>query len=274
MGIVFKPFSPDDLIKVVRTAGMRLLKSGRDEPPSTLAGGPLLSSSSALPSFAQLDAIAKSDSTMLITGGSEVGKEMLARLIHNQSPRARNPWVIVDCASLPETLLEDEMFGHVKGAFTGAMDDRQASWEAAEGGTIFLRNIAATPIALQSKLLHAIETREINRIGSTEAQRVNVRVIADSPHPLLLDVKEGRFREDLFYRLSVVTIDLPLREPSEQDYRIVKANVESMIVESALRFAGGNKRGAARLLGMSPGLLYRRLKELQEGMLRPTPRDK
>jgi DNA-binding NtrC family response regulator len=265
--IISKPFSKKDLIELVHAAAERLQKSGRYKAQGGF-GGRLPSSPFTLPPLAQLDAIAKSDSTVLITGGTAAGNEMLARLIHNQSPRASKPWTMVDCAAaLPETLLEDKLYGHVKGAFTGAINDTPGAWEGAEGGTIFLRNITAIPTPLQPRLLHALQTREFRRIGSTYAQKVNVRVIADSPRPLL--------QEDLFYRLSVLTIDLPHHEPNEPDFKIIEAQaeVERLIIESALESAGGNRSGAARLLGMPTGMLYKRLKGLRDVMLRPTTRD-
>jgi DNA-binding NtrC family response regulator len=275
-GFFSKPFSREDLIRSVHAAAARLHKSSRYKAQLRRVSDQLLNPPSALPSLARLDAIAKSDSTVLITGGTDVGNKMLARLIHNKSSRASKPWAMVNCAALPETMLEDKMFGHVAGAYTAAMSDTTGGWQEAEGGTIFLRNISAISITLQSKLLQALQTREIRRIGSAYAQKVNVRVIADTPHPLLQDVEQGRFREDLFYRLGVMTIDLPHHELNEPDFKIIEAQaeVERLIVESALRFADGDSRGAARLLGVPRSLLYARLKGLRHVTLRPTTRDK
>ncbi len=150
---------------------------------------------------------------MLINGESGTGKEVIARTIHKNSPRADKPWVAVNCAALPENLLESEMFGHMKGSFTGAYSDKQGLFEVANGGTLFLDEISSMPLLLQGKLLRVLQEREIRRVGGTKDIPVDVRVIAASNTNLEQAVVKGTFRSDLYYRFAVITIDIPpLRE--------------------------------------------------------------
>jgi DNA-binding NtrC family response regulator len=165
--------------------------------------------------------------TVLIDGETGTGKEVIARAIHAAGPRSRLPMVMVNCAALPENLLEAELFGHVKGAFTGAANHRVGRFEQANGSTIFLDEIAELPMDLQAKLLRVLQEREFQRIGSSETVRVDLRIVTASNVDLAGQVKEGRFREDLFYRLNVVPIRAPaLRErPSD-----IPALVEHLVV--------------------------------------------
>jgi DNA-binding NtrC family response regulator len=157
--------------------------------------------------------VALSEATVLIRGESGTGKELIAKAIHFGSPRARGPLVKVNCAALPEALLESELFGHEKGAFTGAIGSRQGRFELASGGTIFLDEIGDLPLHLQAKLLRVLQEREYEKVGSSRPIHVNVRILAASHRPLEDLIKAGQLREDLYYRLNVVTILIPpLRE--------------------------------------------------------------
>ena len=161
--------------------------------------------------------VAPHPSSVLITGPSGTGKELVARLIHKESDRAEEPFVPVNCGAIPETLLESEFFGYVKGAFSGAEKDKAGLFEAADGGTLFLDEVGELPQSLQVKLLRALQEGEIRRVGGTGNRNVNVRVISATNRNLSEAVEEGEFREDLFYRLAVVPIYLPpLRERPEE----------------------------------------------------------
>jgi DNA-binding NtrC family response regulator len=159
------------------------------------------------------DQIAASDASILITGESGVGKEVMARYVHGKSRRAQKPFISVNCAAIPENLLESELFGHEKGAFTGAVARRIGKFEEADGGTLLLDEISEMDARLQAKLLRAIQEREIDRVGGSKPVKVNIRILATSNRDLAQAVKDGTFREDLLYRLNVVNLRLPpLRE--------------------------------------------------------------
>jgi len=161
-------------------------------------------------------AIAPTSSTVLITGESGTGKELVARAIHGLSSRADGPFVSINCGALPDTLLESELFGYVKGAFTDARQSKKGLFEAASGGTLFLDEVGETSLAMQVKLLRALQERRIRRVGGTDETEVDVRVISATNAPLEELVKQKRFREDLFYRLQVIPVRTPpLRERRE-----------------------------------------------------------
>jgi two-component system, NtrC family, response regulator GlrR len=166
--------------------------------------------------FAMLEAVAKRDVTVLLSGETGTGKDAAAESLHEASPRAKQSFVVLDCSAIPEGLMESELFGHEKGAFTGASDTRIGAFEEADGGTLFLDEIGELPKDLQPKLLRVLERREIRRVGSTKPRALDVRIIAATNRDLKVEVNRGLFREDLFYRLNVVSIRMPpLRERSE-----------------------------------------------------------
>jgi DNA-binding NtrC family response regulator len=175
---------------------------------------PLITSDPSMQAVLALaDQVAGSDASILITGESGVGKEVMARYLHKRSRRAEKPFISVNCAAIPENLLESELFGHEKGAFTGAVGRRIGKFEEADGGTLLLDEISEMDGRLQAKLLRAIQEREIDRVGGQRPVKVNIRILATSNRDLAQAVREGRFREDLLYRLNVVNLRLPpLRE--------------------------------------------------------------
>ena len=163
--------------------------------------------------FKMVERVADTDSTVLILGESGTGKELVARALHFNSRRQFAPFVPINCAALPENLLESELFGHCRGAFTGAINDKKGLFEEADGGTILLDEIASMPALLQSRLLRVLQDREVRRVGENTPIRVNVRVLAATNEPLEKKIKDGSFREDLYYRLNVIPIHVPpLRE--------------------------------------------------------------
>jgi two-component system response regulator PilR (NtrC family) len=185
--------------------------------------------------FSLIRQVSDTKSTVLITGESGTGKELVARAVHFNSPRKNGPFVTVNCGALPETLLESELFGYMKGAFTGASSNKQGLFEAANNGTIFLDEISATTPALQVKLLRVLQERSFIRVGGTAEVKVDVHVIAASNRDLMAEIARGAFREDLYYRLNVIPIHLPpLRERKEDipllaDYflkKVVRKEVE------------------------------------------------
>jgi transcriptional regulator with GAF, ATPase, and Fis domain len=189
--------------------------------------------------FALLERVARSDATVLIEGESGTGKELVATEIMQRSSRADKPFVVVDCGAISPNLVESELFGHVRGAFTGADRDRRGAFEAADGGTVFLDEIGELPLELQPKLLRALEAREIRRVGETKARRVNVRVISATNRDLEREVNKTRFREDLYFRLAVVGVRVPpLRERLDDLVILVRTFLQQLGVPEEEKLFG------------------------------------
>lgn len=195
-----------------------------------------------LETFSTLRRIAPHFRIVLVSGPSGTGKELVARALHQMSPVANGPFVVCNCAGVPETLAESEWFGYVKGAFTGANQDKLGLFEHANGGTIFLDEIGETPLNLQAKLLRVLQSHEIQRVGSPQARKLDVRIVAATNRDLKQEVREKRFREDLYYRLSVVDIKLPSLAERKEDLPLLQRH----FVEKFAREYGKNISGITR----------------------------
>lgn len=204
-----KPFSAQELRRAVTNA-----LEQTDEKPSTEEFDRIIGNSDYIAELKQtIYRIAQTDSTVLLTGESGTGKELVAQTIHDLSKRKDKPFVACDCSALVENLMESELFGHVKGAFSGATESRVGRFQAADRGTLFLDEISNISLAIQAKLLRVIQEQEVPRVGTSQPVKVDVRIIAATNRDIRKEVDEGRFREDLFYRLSVVPVEIkPLRE--------------------------------------------------------------
>ncbi len=233
-----KPIDLDELLRTVQQAtGTRAVRSAGvaaepDLPANTIAASPLMRAV-----FRDAALIAHSESRVLITGESGAGKEVLADAIHGWSPRAKGPLVKVNCAAIPETLLESELFGHEKGAFTGAHQQRTGRFEEANGGTIFLDEISEMSPQLQAKLLRVTQHGHFRRIGSGKELRTDARILAATNRNLEALIKEGRFREDLFYRLAVVELGVPPLRERHEDILPLAAHFIAQFGGDRTRFA-------------------------------------
>ena len=211
-----KPFELSTLLGAIQVAVSRVPAKGETAASVAAPSGIVLAAPSMQKLFDQVTAIAPFNTTVLVTGETGTGKEMIARAIHQQSPRSTHPLVALNCAAVPEQLLEDELFGHIKGAFTGAQNAREGRFEQADGGTLFLDEIADMSLPLQSKLLRVLQERSFERLGSSRTVKVDVRIVAATSADLDRRIEDGSFRSDLYYRLNVVHLRLPpLRERKE-----------------------------------------------------------
>jgi transcriptional regulator with PAS, ATPase and Fis domain len=246
--------------------------------------------------FARIRRAAPYFRTVLITGVTGTGKELVAHAVHRLSPASRGPFVVCNCAAIPECLLESELFGHVRGAFTSATSDKAGMFEAANGGTLFLDEIGEMPVQAQAKLLRAVENQEVQRVGSTTSRKIDVRIVCATNRNLPKEVEMKNFREDLFYRISMVEIRLPSLAERREDVPLLVRHfidrfarqygkpvegltrraeaailrclwtgnvrqLENVIgyARRVLQAVGGDKLRAAEVLGISRATLYRLL---------------
>jgi len=234
---ISKPFKVQEVVTIARRALEQDRKSSsnenvtdqlsaRYEPGGLLGRSPVM-----IGLYKEIARVAPTRSTVLIIGDSGTGKELVARSIHQHSTRSSGPFVAVNCGALTETLLEAELFGHVRGAFTGAVGDRRGLWEEAAGGTLFLDEIGETSPALQVKLLRALQEGEIRRVGASRSTQVDARVVAATNRNLEREVKDGKFREDLYYRLSVVTLRVPALSERRTDIPLLAERFLGAVLE-------------------------------------------
>jgi two-component system, NtrC family, response regulator AtoC len=255
-----KPFEADEVILLLRKAEERerlfrenmslrkQIRSGGREPETGL--GEMVAKSARMTElFRTVRKIAEFKTTVLVGGESGTGKELVARALHRLSPRAPGPFIAVNCGAIPATLLESELFGHRKGAFTDATRDRKGLFEEASGGTLFLDEIGELPLGLQVKLLRALQEEEIRRLGDTQDIKVDVRVVAATARDLSAEVQRGAFREDLYYRLNVLSVQLPpLRDRREDIPLLVEHFVQRMNARMGLAITGATTEAMRQLI--------------------------
>ena len=245
-----KPFQFDELMHVLHKAmeQKRLASENaylRSQLEERYQFGGIIGKSRPMQAlFQMLETVARSASTILVTGETGTGKEVAARAIHHNSPRRAHRFVALNCSAIPETLLEAELFGHVRGAFTGAVGTRQGRFEQAHKGTLFLDEVGTMSVGLQMKLLRALQEREFERVGDNQTIKVDVRVIAATNSELARMVAEGSFREDLYYRLNVIPIELPpLRDRRDDIPLLVKHFLDKFAPEAGMHVSQGAMRG-------------------------------
>jgi DNA-binding NtrC family response regulator len=272
---ISKPFKKDEIVMVLKKAEEReRLKSENFQLRAAVSEGDgfcgIISRNPAMQEiFAQIRKVTDLKTTVLVLGESGTGKELVARAIHSCGVRAGKPFVAVNCGAIPENLLESELFGHVRGAFTDASGDKSGLFEQADGGTLFLDEIGEMPPSLQVKLLRVLQEEEIRRVGAAVSKKVNVRVVSATSRDLESDVRQGLFREDLFFRLNVFCISLPpLRERVE--------DIPQLVSCFAGRYAAGNLTAPVRcapdamrlLLGYNwPGNIRELENVIERGMI-------
>jgi len=250
---VVKPFDVEEILALVRqAANQRVLEREvrylRSELDRAHGFDELVGRHPSMVRLYELIAqVAQTHATVLVTGESGTGKELVARAIHRQSPRRDEPFVAVNLAAIPDTLLESELFGHEKGAFTGAHSRKPGKFELAHGGTLFLDEVGSLRVDLQAKLLRALQQREIERLGGTRTTPVDVRVIAATNTDLLRATRAGAFREDLFYRLNVVPLGVPALRERKSDIPIL---VEHFVRKYSRRGLTGRRSCASTPVGL------------------------
>ena len=243
-GYLTKPFEAPELLallaRAVGTGSPESGKTAKQRFPDIVTASPLMNAL-----LDEVALVAASEASVLIQGESGTGKEMLASAVHQASPRRRGPFVAINCAAIPEALLESELFGHAKGAFTGADSTRKGLFQTAQGGTVFLDEIGDMPLALQAKLLRVLQEREVRPVGSAQSVAVDVRIVSATHRDLEEAIRQQQFREDLYYRLNVVNLHIPpLRERREDIAPLAQHFVEKL----------GPKHGR-RIVGFAPEAL-------------------
>jgi DNA-binding NtrC family response regulator len=228
-----QPFELENLLGTIRVAGGRAAAKPNSPTPGFGYAGVVAESPGMRKLFELVAATAPFNTSVLVTGETGAGKELVARAVHFQSPRKCKPLVALNCAAVPEQLLEDELFGHVKGAFTGAQGAREGRFEQADGGTLFLDEIGDMSMQLQSKLLRVLQEREFEKIGSSKTIKVDVRIVAATSADLERRIMEGTFRPDLFYRLNVVHLRLPPLRERREDIRALAQHLLARFCQSA-----------------------------------------
>ena len=258
---ISKPFKPDEVVLVLRKAEEReqlrrenaRLKAELDDKAGLTGLDGLVGGSPGMQAlFQKLRRIAGYKTTVLLTGESGTGKELVARALHRLSPRSDAPFVPVNCGAIPEALMESELFGHVKGAFTGAHAARDGLVTAAHGGTLFLDEIGELPLSLQVKLLRFLQEEEIRRVGDSRTTGVDVRVVAATARDLSEEIAAGRFREDLYYRLNVVPLELPPLRDRGGDIPLLVAHFLDRLGARLGKQVDGASDAALALLGAYP----------------------
>ena len=245
-GYLTKPFDGKELLDKIAQALAVAAPEGAGDVADDAWRREIVSNSSRMAELlAEAQLVARSDASVLITGDSGTGKELLAKAIHRASPRRDKPFIAVNCAAIPEALLESELFGHVKGAFTGALSNHPGLCVAADGGTLFLDEIGDMPPALQAKLLRVLQERSVRPVGATQPVPVNIRVLSATHRDLDAAMAQGQFREDLYYRLNVVTLHLPTLAERREDIPLLANHFLA-------RLAGKHGR---RLNGFAPDAL-------------------
>ena len=256
-GFITKPFDSKDLLKQIEkavglssganTAADKTPAINNDWCKSIVTRSPLMNDL-----LHQAWLVAQSDASVFIRGDSGTGKELLARAIHNASPRKDKPFVTINCAAIPEQLLESELFGYTKGSFTGALKNHAGLIQEAEGGTLFLDEIGDMPIGLQAKLLRVIQERSVRSLGSTQSVEVNIRIISATHRDISNELKEERFREDLYYRLNVVSLDIPPLSERREDIPLIANTFLAEFAEKYGRELKAFSPGALELLMAAP----------------------
>jgi two-component system response regulator GlrR len=229
-GFLTKPIDKDELMSTIERA---MKVSGSTEVDDDWAAEIITRNQTVKEILAQAKMVAATDARVLITGESGTGKELMAQAIHRASPRRENPFVAINCSAMAENLLESELFGHERGAFTGATRSHKGLFQQAEGGTLLLDEIGDMPMRLQVKLLRVLQENQVRPVGSTDAIEVNVRVISATHRDLMEMMRQGRFREDLYYRLNVVNIQIPSLDKRREDIPLLVSHFLQEIAREA-----------------------------------------